>query len=78
MKEKEIKLEVGSVILTPGFEEFAAETKGEFGFGRYPNVLTSVQFERMLSAAGPFEGHIVRRSDGLDSMRRITRLQLRK
>ncbi|MBN2374768.1 MAG: FAD-dependent oxidoreductase [Sedimentisphaerales bacterium] len=69
MKEKQIKLEVGSVILAPGFEEFAAETKGEFGFGRYPNVLTSVQFERMLSAAGPFEGHVVRRSDGREAKR---------
>ena len=38
--------------------------KGEFGFGRYPNVLTSVQFERMLSASGPFEGHVIRLSDG--------------
>ncbi len=69
MKEQKIELEVGSVILTPGFEEFAAETKGEFGFGRYPNVLTSVQFERMLSAAGPYEGHVVRRSDGREAKR---------
>jgi len=69
MKEKTIELEIGSVILTPGFEEFAAETKGEFGFGRYKNVLTSVQFERMLSAAGPFEGHVVRRSDGRQAKR---------
>jgi len=56
-------LEVGSVILTPGYEEFAAEGKGEFGYNRYANVMTSVQFERMLSASGPFEGHILRLSD---------------
>jgi heterodisulfide reductase subunit A-like polyferredoxin len=69
MKEKIVELDIGSVILTPGFEEFAAETKGEFGFGRYPNVVTSVQFERMLSAAGPFEGHVVRLADGREANR---------
>ncbi|MDD5126996.1 MAG: FAD-dependent oxidoreductase, partial [Dehalococcoidales bacterium] len=69
MKERTIELYVGSVILAPGFEEFAAAKKGEYGYGRYPNVLTSVQFERMLSASGPFEGHVVRRSDGKDARR---------
>jgi heterodisulfide reductase subunit A-like polyferredoxin len=63
MKEKIVSLDVGSVILAPGFQEFTAEDKGEFGFGRYENVLTSVQFERMLSAAGPFQGHVIRPSD---------------
>ena len=38
--------------------------KGEYGYDRYPNVITSVQFERMLSASGPFDGHVIRRSDG--------------
>jgi heterodisulfide reductase subunit A-like polyferredoxin len=57
-------LSVGSVILTPGFEEFRAATRGEFGHGRYANVLTSVQFERLLSAAGPTSGHVERPSDG--------------
>jgi heterodisulfide reductase subunit A-like polyferredoxin len=69
MDERTVELEVGSVILTTGFEEFQAEKKGEYGFGRYPNVLTSVQFERMLSASGPFEGHVVRRSDGREAKR---------
>ena len=74
MGERTIELEVGSVILAPGFEEFSAEKKGEFGYGRYPNVLTSVQFERMLSASGPFEGNVVRRSDGREA-RRIAWIQ---
>jgi heterodisulfide reductase subunit A-like polyferredoxin len=69
MKERTVELEVGSVILTPGFEEFDATRKGEFGFGRYPNVVTSVQFERLLSAAGPFEGHVIRLSDGREAKR---------
>jgi heterodisulfide reductase subunit A-like polyferredoxin len=74
MGERTIELEVGSVILAPGFEEFSAEKKGEFGYGRYPNVLTSVQFERMLSASGPFEGNVVRRTDGREA-RRIAWIQ---
>jgi heterodisulfide reductase subunit A-like polyferredoxin len=69
MKERSVKLEVGAVILTPGFKEFDARRKGEFGYGRYPNVVTSVQFERMLSAAGPFEGHVIRLSDGRKAQR---------
>jgi heterodisulfide reductase subunit A-like polyferredoxin len=69
MREQTVTLEVGSVILTPGFKEFDARRKGEFGYGRYDNVVTSVQFERMLSAAGPFEGHVVRLSDGREAKR---------
>ncbi len=60
----EIEIDAGSVILTPGFEEFQASLRGEFGHGRYANVLSSVQFERMLSAAGPTGGHVQRPSDG--------------
>ena len=73
-KAETVVLEVGSVILTPGIEEFDAEAKGEFGFNRYNNVLTSVQFERMLSAAGPYSGHVVRRDDGKEA-RRIAWIQ---
>src|SRR5208337_4869109 len=60
----ERQLDVGSVILTPGFEEFQASLRGEFGHGRYANVLSSVQFERLLSAAGPTGGQVLRPSDG--------------
>jgi heterodisulfide reductase subunit A-like polyferredoxin len=63
MGPRTVELEVGAVVLTPGFQEFDASRKGEFGHGRYPNVVTSIEFERMLSAAGPFEGHVVRLSD---------------
>ncbi len=55
---------VGSLILSPGYEEFQAAARAEFGHGRYPNVLSSVQFERMLSASGPTEGKLVRPADG--------------
>jgi len=69
MMPQTVQLDVGAVILAPGFDEFDAKRKGEYGFGRCDNVLTNVQFERMLSAAGPFEGHIVRRSDGKPAKR---------
>ncbi|MBI2857854.1 MAG: FAD-dependent oxidoreductase [Chloroflexi bacterium] len=69
MGERTIELEVGSVILAPGFDESPAERNGEYGFNRYANVLTSVQFERMLSASGPFEGRVIRRSDGKEAHR---------
>jgi heterodisulfide reductase subunit A-like polyferredoxin len=71
MTERTVKLEVGAVILAPGFEEFDAGRRGEFGYKRYPNVITSVQFERMLSASGPFEGRIMRRSDGTAARRSV-------
>jgi len=58
------KLDVGAVVLTPGFEAFNAARRGEFGYGSSPNVLTSIQFERMLSASGPTHGHIRRPADG--------------
>jgi heterodisulfide reductase subunit A-like polyferredoxin len=57
-------LEVGSIIITPGFDEFRAADRGEFGHQRYANVLTSPQFERLLSAAGPTSGQVQRPSDG--------------
>jgi heterodisulfide reductase subunit A len=55
---------VGAMILAPGFEEFDARLRGEFGYGRFPNVVTSIEFERILSASGPFKGRVQRPSDG--------------
>ncbi|MCD4775466.1 MAG: FAD-dependent oxidoreductase, partial [Candidatus Aegiribacteria sp.] len=55
---------VGAVILTSGSEIFDPSPLHEFGYGRYDNVLTSIQFERILAASGPFEGHLQRPSDG--------------
>lgn len=63
-KSQEVIVEVGAVIASPGFETFDARLKGEYGYGRYPNVITSLEFERFLSASGPFAGHIQRPSDG--------------
>ncbi len=62
--EELIELEVGSVILTPGFDEFDAKRKKNYGYGEYGNVVTSIEFERILSASGPFKGEITRPTDG--------------
>jgi heterodisulfide reductase subunit A len=64
MKEKGETIEVGAILLGFGFEPFWAERKGEYGFGRHENVLTSIQFERMLSTSSPTQGFPVRISDG--------------
>ncbi len=61
--DKKVELDVGAVILAPGYEVFAAETDGEYGYRRYPNVVTSLEFERILSATGPFSGHVLRPYD---------------
>ncbi len=58
------KIEVGSVILSPGYDEFDARLRPEFGYGVLPNVVTSIEFERLLSATGPHRGHLLRPSDG--------------
>ena len=56
-------LKVGAVILAPGFEAFDPRAKKDLGFGRFANVVTSVQFERILSASGPYGGHVGRPGD---------------
>ncbi len=62
-KEKIYMLEVGSVIVAPGFRCYNPSGTDRYGYGRLPNVVTSMEFERILSASGPFEGHLVRPSD---------------
>lgn len=63
-KDEIIEVDAGAVILATGYEPFDAHLKPEYGHGRYPNVITSMQYERILSAGGPFKGHIQRLSDG--------------
>jgi heterodisulfide reductase subunit A len=64
MNEEEEEIGAGAILLGFGFEPFLAQKKGEYGFGRYENVLTSVQFERLISTSSPTQGFPVRVSDG--------------
>jgi len=61
--DQEISLQVGAVILAAGIDAFNPIGFGHFGYKNYKNVVTSLEFERMLSASGPFGGHVVRASD---------------
>ncbi len=58
------EIDVGAVIVVPGFEEYLAKLKYDYGYSRYDDVISSIQFERILSASGPFAGHVKRASDG--------------
>ena len=66
---KEKTVSVGAVILAPGYELYDGEKKGEYGYRRFPNVVSSLDYERMLSASGPFSGHVERPSDGAEPKR---------
>ncbi|MFO8037311.1 MAG: FAD-dependent oxidoreductase [Anaerolineales bacterium] len=63
MVAQEKTLDIGAVILAPGYQTYHAELSEEYGFGRFPNVITSIQYERLLSASGPTHGYIRRPSD---------------
>jgi heterodisulfide reductase subunit A-like polyferredoxin len=74
MVERQEQIQVGAVILAPGYQVYRAELSQEYGLGRYPNVVTALQLERLLSASGPTGGHVNRPSDGQPA-RRIAFLQ---
>jgi heterodisulfide reductase subunit A len=73
-RDRDEKIQVGAVIVAPGFEEFRPDTNYELGHRLSPDVVTSMEFERILSASGPFQGHVVRPSDH-KTPRRIAFLQ---
>lgn len=60
-----IQIQVGNVILATGYELFDARRVSQYGYGRLANVFTSLEFERMVNAAGPTGGNIVLR-DGVN------------
>ncbi len=63
MREKEIEAEVGSVVLATGFKLFPADAKPQYGFGRYKNVITGMQMDRLLAPTRPYNA-VIRPSDG--------------
>jgi heterodisulfide reductase subunit A len=73
--KKEPPLEVGALVLCGGTSYFdPAEGNNPHGYGIYPNVVTSLEFERILSGTGPNQGHLVRLSDG-KPLRKVAWLQ---
>jgi heterodisulfide reductase subunit A len=58
MKEEIIDVNVGAIVVATGFDLFDPLTKPEYGYGKYKNVITGLEFERLVSASGPTGGHI--------------------
>jgi len=73
-KDEMVDIDVGAVVLAAGYEVIDPGLKKELGYGRFPNVVSSLQFERLLSASGPFAGIVLRPSD-LKAPKRIAFIQ---
>jgi heterodisulfide reductase subunit A2 len=63
-KEAILNFNVGSLILSPGYSPFDPSGLDFYGYKKIPDVITSLEYERMLSAGGPFHGHLEKPSDG--------------
>jgi len=63
-KPERLEIEVGSIILAPGFEIFDPKLRNDYGYGKIQNVVTSLDYERILCSTGPYEGELRRLSDG--------------
>jgi heterodisulfide reductase subunit A len=74
MKSEEWELDVGAILVAVGFQEFDARALRNYGYGRFVNVVTSLELERMLNASGVTRGHVVRPSD-MKTPRRIVFIQ---
>ncbi|MHB8069174.1 MAG: FAD-dependent oxidoreductase [Desulfobaccales bacterium] len=62
--EKVQEIEIGAIILAPGADVFNPQVLDTYGYGTNPNVVTSLEYERILSASGPTRGELVRPADG--------------
>ena len=62
--EEKVEVNVAAIVLAPGYDPFDPGAKGDFGYGKFDNVVTSLDFERLLCATGPYEGEVLRASDG--------------
>jgi heterodisulfide reductase subunit A len=63
LNDKVIDINVGSIIIGTGVKHFDPRLKPMYGYGRYQNVIKSIELERILNASGPFQGHLLRPSD---------------
>ncbi len=63
MSDQEIEVTVGTIVVAIGMESYDPTELDEYGYTRFPNVLTSLELERLINAAGPTKGHVVRLSD---------------
>ena len=62
-RPEKMEINVGAIILSPGLEPFDPQVRDEYGYGKMQNVVTSLDYERLMCATGPYEGQILRASD---------------
>jgi heterodisulfide reductase subunit A len=62
-RPEKVEINVGAIILSPGLEPFDPQVRDEYGYGKMQNVVTSLDYERLMCATGPYEGEILRASD---------------
>ena len=58
-----VEIKVGAIILTPGMEPYDPKLRDDYGYEKFENVITSMDYERLLSSTGPYEGEVLRASD---------------
>ena len=68
-QDRELTLEVGAIIVATGYDFYDPTPLSQYGYRRYPNVITALEFERLISASGPTGGHLRRPSDGRPARR---------
>ncbi|TXT53932.1 MAG: hypothetical protein BAJATHORv1_100017 [Candidatus Thorarchaeota archaeon] len=68
-EDKVYDLDVGGIIVATGFDEYQPIDYGEYGYGIYPNVVTSLEYDRQTHPTGPTDAHMVRPSDGKEPER---------
>jgi heterodisulfide reductase subunit A len=70
-QDQVVELKVGNIVIATGYELFDAGKIERYGYGRYPNVLTSLEFERMTNASGPTGGKIVLKTQRLNKRTKV-------
>jgi len=69
MTDQKVEIEVGTIIVATGAATFDPTTLAEFGYRHYPNVITTLEFERLINAGGPTKGHLITMTDGSEPRR---------
>ncbi|MHA1813681.1 MAG: FAD-dependent oxidoreductase [Candidatus Thorarchaeota archaeon] len=69
MQDEIVELDVGAIVVATGYKIFDVSRYGRLGYGHYPNVINALEYERLINAAGPTKGHLIRPSDGREPKR---------
>ena len=62
-EEERVEVKVGAIVLAPGFEPYDPKLREDYGIGKFDNVVTSMDYERLMASTGPYEGQVLRPSD---------------